>query len=254
MVSTANAPSIIDFDSPVANVNIDAFTGAGFQPSPTSGQLDSDSWALTGWSDGALAFGGTATTTDYARGASEGNVTTGGVYGFDVDSTSNVNRAFGFQPGTNDWVPGTVTLRVTNATGLPSTSLAIAYDVYVRNDQGRANSFNFSYSTDNVTFTPVNPMNVVSPTAAEPSPSFTLNSRLAPFIAVVIPAGGQFYLRWSGADVNGSGSRDEFALDNISVTIAAVPEASSLAFAGAAAAVSALAYVFRRRREARPAA
>jgi hypothetical protein len=41
-------------------------------------------------------------------------------------------------------------------------------------------------------------------------------------IAAIVPNNGYLYLRWSGADVSGSGNRDEFGLDNIAIT--AVPE------------------------------
>ncbi|MCU0344320.1 MAG: hypothetical protein MUF28_10950, partial [Ignavibacterium sp.] len=131
----------IDFDNTVSGVNEAQFAGTGFAPNPSSGQLDSDAWAVTGLSDGSLTFGGTVTTGDFARGSSTGGVTTGGIYAFEVASS---NRAFGIQPGSGDWTAGDITLRLLNNSGGSITSMAIAYDIYVRNDQDRANSFNFS--------------------------------------------------------------------------------------------------------------
>ncbi len=46
-------------------------------------------------------------------------------------------------------------------------------------------------------------------------------------IAASLPHNGNLFLRWSGADIGGSGARDRFGLDN--VDIATVPEPSTLA-------------------------
>jgi hypothetical protein len=42
-------------------------------------------------------------------------------------------------------------------------------------------------------------------------------------IPVAIAPGGFFYIRWSGNDVGGSGSRDEFGLDDINITATFAP-------------------------------
>jgi hypothetical protein len=237
VVFTSFTTQTIDFDNTVSGVNNGAFTGTGFQSSPTAGQLDSDAWAVTGWSNGNLAFGGTQTTaaTDYTRGTTAAVVTTGGIYGYDVDATAGVNRALGIQPGGSDWAPGTLTLRIQNSSGSPIASVSVDYTVYVRNDQGRANSFNFSYSTDNTTYTSVASADLTS-TATLDALGLVSNSRSVSVTGLTVTDGSFFYLRWSGADVSGAGSRDEFALDDIdiSVTGAPVPEPSTYAgFAGA---------------------
>ena len=228
-LSGVGVAATIDFDSTVVDVNNGSFMGAGFQPVPSAGQLDSDSWAITGWSDGSLAFGGTqvSANTDYTRGGSAGGVTTGGIYGFDVDSSSGVNRAFGVQPGGSDWAPGTLTLKLQNNTGQILTALDLAYAVYIRNDQPRANSFNFSYSTDGTIFTSVPSLDLTSAAAADTSPSFVINNKATTISGLSLADNDFFYLRWSGADVSGSGSRDEFALDDIVVTGVTVPEPST---------------------------
>jgi PEP-CTERM motif len=246
----------IDFDTTVAGVENGAFTGAGFQSSPTSGQLDSDAWAMTGWSDGNLAFGGTITTGDYARGTASGGVTTGGVYGFDVDPTAAVDSALGFQPGGTDWNPGTVTLQIVNNTGITLDSLSLSYDVYIYNDQERSNSFNFSYSSDDSTYSPVSALDLASAEASDASPAWVANARSTTITGLNIADGASFYLRWSGADISGSGSRDQFGLDNIEITAGApVPEPST--WFAAALALAVVGYQFsviverRRRRQRR---
>jgi len=214
-VSTANTVYLIDFDNTVAGVNNAQFGGSGFSSSPTAGQLDSDAWALTGMSDFSnLAFGGTRTTGDLARGTSTGGVSTGGVYGFTVGTSNN---ALGFQPGGDDWTPGNVTLRMQNQTGDLISSLHIAYTVYVRNDQGRANNFNFTHSYDNSAFTNIDALDLTSIQAADGSPSWKSYKRIAKITGLSLNDGEYYYLRWWSDDVSGSGSRDEFALDDITV-------------------------------------
>lgn len=239
VLASLNSAVVIDFESTLANVNNGPFAGSGFQSAPSAGQLDSDSWAVTGWSDGALAFGGTQTAGDYARGLDNaGGVTSGGFYSFTNSTT--MSRTLGVQPGGSDWAPGTLTLRMTNQTGATITQLDIAYDIWVNNDQGRSSSFNFSHSADNSSYTAVGAMDLTSTVAAD-ALGFQLNTRSTSLTGLSIADGAQYYIRWSGADVGGSGSRDEFALDNISIT--AVPEPTTFALLGIAAAA-----LIRRRR------
>src|SRR5215213_5551936 len=75
-ITTVNFLYRIDFDNTITAINNGQFKGTGFSPAPIGGQLNSDSWAMTGWTDGALTFGSTKTTTgtDYTRGSSNGGV------------------------------------------------------------------------------------------------------------------------------------------------------------------------------------
>lgn len=225
-LSTLGTPSVVNFDSTVSGVSFGAFAGAGFEPgTATTGRLDSNAWAMTGWSNGNLTFGGTQTTanTDYTRGSSSTSVTTGGVYNF--NNTSIGSNSLGFQPGGSDFAPGTVTLRAVNNTGSTISSIDFAYDLYVRNDQSRASTFNPSFSFDNTTYTDLTSLNYTSPEASAVGPMF-LVPRSTTITGISIPNGASFYLRWSSADVSGSGNRDEFALDNISLT--PVPEPTTV--------------------------
>jgi hypothetical protein len=215
----------ITFDSTISGVINGQFTGGGFQPTPSTGQLDSDAWAITGWSNGTLAFGGTQTTagTDYTRGTTTAAVTTGGIYAF-----GTTNRMLMIQPGGSDFAPGTMTLKIQNTTGAAVSTWDLAYDLYVRNDQLRSNSFNFSYSTNNTSYlttglVAADPLFAYTSTAAAGTDT-GLNLIGTPMasIAATVENNEFLYIRWSSADVGGSGSRDEFAIDNLYVT--AVPE------------------------------
>ena len=201
-----------------------AYTAAGFEPATvTAGRLNSNAWAVTGWSNGALAFGGTQITaaTDYTRGATAIAVSTGGFYAFTGVPHSVADPAFMIQPGGSDWAPGTLTLRIQNNGTTNITQLAVSYNIYIRNDQGRSNSFNFSYSSDDVTYTPVGALDYTSTDVADGLGWVivgTAPSRSTTITGLTITPGSYVYIRWSGADVGGSGSRDEFGLDDINMT------------------------------------
>ena len=173
------------------------------------------------------------------RGSSSGGVTTGGTYAFDIGSG---NIALGVQPGGSDFTPGYYELQVTNDSGATVDTWSIAFKSFVFNDQSRANSFNFSYSTDGSSYTPVAAGSFTSTAAADGSPSWVSGVDYSDSISASVANGGSLYLRWTGDDSSGSGSRDEFALDDVSIS--AVPEPSSAALLG----LGGLALVLRRRK------
>ncbi|WP_176329699.1 ExeM/NucH family extracellular endonuclease [Thioflexithrix psekupsensis] len=196
--------------------NFQNFTGSGFSPTPAAGQLDSDIWSIAGF-DTNVAFGGTETTTstDPTRGSSTGGVSTGGVYAFNTGSSI----ALGVQPGGSDFTPGDFILRINNNTGSTVDSLDVSYKIWVRNDQARANSFNFSYSVNGGAFTNVSALNFTSAATADATPSWQSNDRSATLTSLGLASGHNIELKWTGNDASGSGSRDEFALDDVSVSV-----------------------------------
>lgn len=199
-------------------IDFAGFTGSGFAPNPSAGQLDSDIWRVTGLSDGNGTFGGTHTAGDFARGSSNGGVTTGGIYAFTNVGTSG-NNILGVQPSDADFTPGDFTLRVQNTTGNEITQLYISYKIWVLNNAGRSSSLNFSYSTDDTNYTDVSSLNFTTPEAADGSPAWTSTDRSTTISGLSLANNAYFYLRWVSDDVGGSGSRDEFGLDDIEVRI-----------------------------------
>lgn len=220
-VAAVNTPYTIDFDATVAGVNSGAWAGGGFQSVPIVGRLDSDGWAITGWSDGDLAYGGTRITsgTDYRRGTTapgNGAVAVGGMYSF--GGAGITGRALGFQPGASDWAPGNITLRIQNTTGSTLTAFDISYNLYYRDDQPRSTLFNLRYSDDSVTYHDVSALDLTSPVGPGGA-GWVANPRSTTVSGVYIPNGKYFYVRWRSADVSGTGTaRDEFALDDITIT------------------------------------
>lgn len=229
-IYNTNVTNAITFDTTVDGVNEGTYQGAGLSPALTSGELNSNAWAITGFSDGAIAFGGTSTDgQDYDRGTATGGVTVGGVYAFD---TATNNYALGIQPATGDFVPGSATLRFQNQTGAAVTSLSIGYKVYVYNDQAASNSFNFSHSADNSTYTSVSGLNVTSPASADVSPQWKAYYRVVTLTGLNIANNNYYYFRWTGATVSGATDYDEFGLDDI--VMVANPSTNYASFNGTA--------------------
>jgi len=217
---TANGTYTIGFDATMAGVNSGLYSGGGFQPLPGAGQLDSDAWSIRWSSTSSLTYGGTQTTFPYAQGqAVDTPVTGGGFYAF---SGGNITTgiALGIQPDSNGFKdPGEdLTLRIRNDTGHFITDFNASYLLYVRNDQLRSSKFNFSYSTDDISYTSVLALNYTSPATADAN-GFVSNSRSTPMTGLAVPNGAFVYLRWSCSDgASANSTRDEFALDDITMT------------------------------------
>jgi hypothetical protein len=173
-------------------------------------------WTASGFSDGGFE----------PRGASSGRVSTGGTYAFDVGGG---NTALGVQPGGSDFTPGYYELEVTNDSGATVSFWNIGFDSYFFNDEARGNSLVLSYSTDGSSFTQVAGSSFTSPETAD-ALGWTVGVNYSGSISASVPSGGSLFLRWIGDDSVGSGTRDEFAIDNVTI----VPEPSSALLGGLA--------------------
>ncbi|KPK86316.1 MAG: hypothetical protein AMS27_05275 [Bacteroides sp. SM23_62_1] len=213
-ISTRIYSQLTISDSNVVVIGFTGFTASGFSPYPDPGQLDSDTWSVMGLSDGDLGFGDYLATGDFARGISDGGVSTGGIFAFETDSG---NIALGIQPTSGDWSPGSFILKIQNKSGIEIIELDLTYSILVYNDQGRSGSFNLLHSRDNITYTPENELDYLSPEAADVTPEWIETARNISLDSINIEDSGYYYLKWEGDDVSGIGSRDEFALDNIRI-------------------------------------
>ena len=200
-------------DTTLFSEDFDSFTGAGFAPAPAAGQLDSDVWRVTGVSDGDGVFGGTHTSGDFARGVDLDAATSGGVYAFGADPF------IGFQPTGSDFTPGTLTLVVTNTTGSTITDLDVAYDIVVYNDQARSNSLNLAYSTDDSAYTAVSAVDFLTGEAADGSPAYVVTPTATTISGLTWADNTPLYIQWQSADVSGSGSRDQFGVDDVTLSL-----------------------------------
>lgn len=259
LLAAAPAPAraaIALTDASAYTETFQSFTGSGFSQSPLSGQLNSNNYMVQGMSDGAMGFGDTRTAGDFARGQSNGGVNTGGIYAFNVGGG---DIALGVQPTGDDFTPGAIYVKLQNLSGSAFDGFAASYGLAVRNDQPRANSFNWQIA--------ISPNDLANPTglayttlssytsAAAASGSFFTTTLVSITSALVIPADSFIYLRWQGNDVSGSSNRDEFGITEFTFDPTdppptnAVPEPSGIALGlvgGLALAVAA------RRRRGRP--
>ncbi len=199
----------VDIPASCSTVTFDfsTFFGAGFVPNPGPTQLDSDTWALSGMSDGNLGFGGSETSGDFARGNTSGGISTGGIYSLN-------GSALWIQPGGSDFTPGTLKLKSCNTSGATIVDIDLSYDILYLNDADRANSLNFSYSLDDVTYTPVPSLDFTTP-GTQDANGIQTEPRSTTLSALNIPNGMCVFFAWTGDDESGSGSRDEYGLDNI---------------------------------------
>ncbi len=207
--------------------DFDSFRGGGFQANPVAGQLDSDFWSISGLSDGDLDFGRSETTGDYTRGTSFDAARTGGIYGFELGENSG-DYILGVQPGGADFTPGSIQLRFTNTTGGALQGIIVRYEIAVFNDQDRSNSFNFAHKDDSGdTFTAIPALDFTTPETADSSPTWKTIRRTTTITGITLAAGDDYFLQWSSDGVGGSGSMDQFGLNN--VLISAIPEPSTYA-------------------------
>lgn len=213
-LKTQDSSFNIDFDSSFIGINNGKFTGTGLTATPAQGQLNSHSWSTSGWSDGRILYGSNGTSGDFARGNSNGGVTTSGIYAF---HTSAQNSSLGVQPGAGDFVPGHITLCAHNASNNAIDSITIAYSTYIRNDQNRSNQISLSYSLNNIDFTTIPNSISTSEEQADTTTTWKKHQFAHQIKELSIPPYAFIYFRWAGNDYAGSGSRDEFALDDIQI-------------------------------------
>ena len=211
-----SAHASLSIDVPLTTYTIDfsGFDGSGFVPNPAPGQLDSDTFRVSGLSDGDMPFGGTGTGAVFARGASAGGINPGGVYAFTVAPGVT---ALGVQPTNGEFTPGEIVLRILNNTGGTITDIDVGYDLWVNNDKDRSSSFDFAHSSDDSTYTT---LITFSTTSSKDANGWTQYVNSDSISGLSLSNGGFYYLRWSSDDAGGSGSkRDELGLTNIQVSV-----------------------------------
>ncbi len=193
--------------------NFETWGGAGFSLTPGPGQLLSV-WGGSGMATPLTVGAEISGATDWSRGTDAGGgVTQGGAYAF---TTPGPNTIFGFQPTGSAFNPGTFTRYLLND-GTAVTNPVISFNRWVNNDAPRSNTFNVSYSFDDVTYTPIPSLDYASPLAADALGLVDLGLQTVTLTGVTVPPNSGFAVRFSSADNGGSGARDEFGIDNLSI-------------------------------------
>jgi len=204
----------INFDETMSGVNEAAYEGLGLHSEPISGELDSDSWIINGCSDGNTSFSGSYSSGDYARGISNEDESIGGLYAFDTGN----NIALGWQSTASDMSPGEIILKVQNLSGFSIERLAFSYSLWTLNNEDRSQKITVAYSQDNSVYYPLPDSEMISPGAA--TNEEWQDSSYAFSIEFASLENTDFlFFKWRIEDHAGSGSRDEWALDDISLKI-----------------------------------
>ncbi len=204
------------FSGDTLTVRFDRWAGLGFAPEIADGMLDSRSWIVSGLSDGAMDFGETRLGGDFGRGVSTGRVITGGVYAF---APAADVRLLGFQPTGTDLAPGSAILKIQRGNSLTASAVGVSYDMWYYNDQGRSTLIELEWSTDGVNFVASNGGGFMTPAAAEVGVAWTKQTASASLPTGVAGGSGTLYIRWLMRDGSGTGSRDEWGLEEIRVYI-----------------------------------
>lgn len=205
-LTAVGTPAIEDFTG---------YAGSGIASVPAAGQLDATTWRVTGLSAGTTTFSGSYSGGDYSRGASAGGETTGGLYAFSAQGSNN--PALGVQPTSADFTPGSIVLRVQNNTGAAFGSLGVSLQACFFNDQARSTSLILEASPDDVTYARI-ALSIESPVAADTNPAWRCQLLAGTAAGLNLANGAFYYVRIRSIDAGGSGSRDEVAIDDVSVT------------------------------------
>jgi hypothetical protein len=208
--------AVINFEETVVDANRGRFAGKGIAASPGDGQLDSDSWMFAGFSDGDSVIGQNSSSGDLARGIHSGGVRSGGLYAFE---TSALNRVLGVQATGSDFSPGWIQLSI--ATSMAERLWELSFDWWVFNDKPRSTLLQTEISIDGILFTALPAAEWTTPLLPSASPLWRRHSRLIGFDFDA--ATTNLWVRWKVSDFAGSGSRDEFGIDNIRIHVGAVP-------------------------------
>lgn len=236
-LTTIGAPIDLTFDTFTAP---NPWSNAG----GTGGALDHDTWAFTTGTRTLIAadFGSTVGT---GRGTSNGGVSENGIYAFTVAPGV---VAWGFQATGSFGSPGNLTLRIQNNTGDVLDSVSVSYTAWYYNDAPRAGVLRPYYSltndgtADSYLQSDGSNSDINSPEAADATPAWVSGTAAFNLTGLNLQNGEYLYLRW-GFNDSGTGTRDEWAISEISV--AAIPEPSTY---GMLLSLLALGHVLTRRR------
>lgn len=212
-IPLADTRYVIDFNNPVPNVNNASFDGSGLAQLPVNGQLDSNSFAFEGFSDGDADFNMDNTTGDFARGTSTGGVSSAGIYAFDFGGG---NTGLGIQPTGGEFTPGTIFFKLRNETGATITTLDVAYDAFFFNNEMRTNDLQLGHGVDEMNISYLPATDVDSGIGEDASPEWQRNLVTAQITGLSIANGDTYLIAWNTND-GGGGSSDELALDNIQI-------------------------------------
>ena len=99
-----------------------------------------------------------------------------------------------FKPIGSDWTSGTITLKISNNSTSVINDMDFDYNIFIRNNQNRTNSFNFSYSCNNSSYTNASAGDYTSPQASGSS-AWVVTNKIINLDGLGIKPKENFYTR-----------------------------------------------------------
>jgi hypothetical protein len=203
------------------------------------------SWRLTAAGDSTVSWLDLTNVTTTSAQASSGSPSTGGRYNW---GQSAGDRAVGFMTSSGYASPNSLLAQFSNATGATITDLTLTFDYerYRLNSSPASIAFFYSFDGNSWTAAPAGDSGAFSTGASAYgfTTPISTSSRQVTLSTLDFGPGANLYLRWS-FDTGGANSQG-LGLDNFSLTASAIPEPSTYAALGGAAALATA--LWRRRR------
>lgn len=194
--------------------NFQDFRGTGIVPNPTSGALDANAWSITPSSGLNYGFGEDHDDDFFRRGSSAGNVSSGGIYAFEVESGT---YALGVQANNSQMTPGTINHKMINSGNTTIGAVLIAYEIWVYNNQNRSTEITFAYRSNRFTDVEIKQFRLRTPVVADANPEWVKYDFSKVLDDFYLAPGDTLYFTWETNDFEGGGSRDQFAINNLLV-------------------------------------
>lgn len=225
-ITNTSTAYLINFQETVPGVLNGAYNGSGLSPSGAQGRLSTASWrvSINPGPGGSTQYNSPATTSPlFGRGPSPGATATNGLYAF---QTGGDNIALGIKPfqqfNANVFSVspgGYVDLRSQNKTNQAVEEAYVSFVYYVFNNGNFSTSYTFSYSLDGFNFIELPDLDFETPVASDMSATWKKYVYSVKISGLSIPMDGFLHIRWAGEDGAGSGTRDAFAIDDISIAM-----------------------------------
>ncbi len=204
-----------------------SYTAAGFSPTPTAGQLDSDEWVATRVNALDLDFGETSSNMDFANGTSPGGETAGGIWAFTPVTSmcsGSPRTLLGVQPSNRTFSPGSFRLQVLNSTGAPLTEVYLSYALAWLNNANRSvvqgvRALQVDGSGAVTGSVVVSSLMFETPVAGSATPSWdgACQSARIDLSSIPIANGAHMVIVFDVDDGSGSGSRDELGITDVRI-------------------------------------
>jgi hypothetical protein len=155
---------------------------------------------------------------DDFRGVDDGGVTAGGCYAWQVEPANVAsNHALGYQPTSDEFTPGHFGVVVSNATGGDIRSITVCYDVVCLNNADRSSGLDLDLSVDGTNYVRLGAFTYATPALHDANAWTTVGRSGKILLPRPCGPGKLLWLRWVGDDAGGSGSRDEYGIDNVGI-------------------------------------